>query len=506
MDALWNDFWANGITNPITVIEQISFLIFAKLLDVQESRRESMAKRLNKPLSDEDRVFPEHKKHLRWSEFRHEGGERMMGIVRDELFPFFRRELKQRNPLARYLEDAQFMIQREELLVKAVNQIEDLRLTDGDTKGDLYEHMLGKLGTAGVAGQFRTPRHIIQAMVEMMDPKPTELIGDPACGTGGFLIETLQYLHRKFTSPELVIKEEDGAVFYPGDKLEPYKDHINNKMLTGFDFDATMLRIGAMNLLLHDVTSPSIHYQDTLGNNFNERFPREADGYFDVILANPPFKGSIDAENIHPNLRSVVKTTKTELLFLNLMVRMLKVGGRAAVIVPDGVLFGSSRAHVGVRKMLVEENQLEAMISLPSGVFKPYAGVSTAILIFSKGGQTEKVWFYGVANDGLSLDDKRDPLPDFLDKEGKIPGNDLPDVVERWKKRDPNEEPNFEAKSFHVSADQIRENKYDLSYNRYHEEKHVAEETEEPKEIIRKLRTLEKEISDDLDQLEGMLG
>lgn len=382
-------------------------------------------------------------------------------------------------------------------MVTAVNLIEELPLTQGDVKGDLYEYMLGKLTTAGIAGQFRTPRHIIAAMVQMLDPKPTEIVGDPACGTAGFLVSVMEYLTRKYTSEKMVWVDEEGQKHYPGDLLEPHRDHIQNKMFQGFDFDQTMLRIAAMNLLLHDIESPCINYQDTLSNGFVEKYPAESEDYFDVILANPPFKGNIDNDTVHSSLRSKVKTTKTELLFVALILRMLKTGGRAAVIVPDGVLFGSSNAHTGIRQMLVEENQLEAVISLPSGVFKPYAGVSTAILVFSKGGRTDNVWFYKVERDGFSLDDKRTKLPDGQ--------NDLPDLIARWGQRDSKHKSDRTGQYFFVPVEEIRGNKFDLSVNRYREVAHEEIDHVSPKELIAELTAIEDEIKQGLADLEEML-
>ena len=354
-----------------------------------------------------------------------------------------------------------------------------------------------KLTTAGIAGQFRTPRHIIAAMVQMLDPKPTEIVGDPACGTAGFLVEVMLYLLKKYTSEKMVYVDDEGEKHYPGDLLEPHRDHIQNRMFNGFDFDSTMLRIAAMNLLLHDIESPCINYQDTLSNSFVEKYPTEAEDYFDVILANPPFKGSIDGDSVHASLRSKVKTTKTELLFLVLIVRMLKIGGRAAVIVPDGVLFSSSNAHTGIRQMLVDENQLEGVISLPSGVFKPYAGVSTAILVFTKGGRTDNVWFYKVERDGYTLDDKRTQLP--------ADQNDLPDLVQRWAKRDAKIKNDLSARHFFVSAQQIRDNDYDLSVNRYREITHQEIDHTPPKRLITELNELEGEILSGINDLEAML-
>ena len=312
----------------------------------------------------------------------------MLPLVRDKVFPHFRKTTAAGTVFAEFMKDAQLMIQKPALLVKAINMIDQLPLTEGDAKGDLYEYLLSKLTTAGINGQFRTPRHIFRLMVELLDPKPNEVIADPSCGTGGFLVQTMQYLLETYTSPGGVIEETDPETgrtekLFTGDLLEDYRDHIRGGMFHGFDFDATMLRIAAMNLILHGIDAPDIHYQDTLSGSFSDRFPGAAADAFDVILANPPFKGMLDFEDVHPSLLRQVKTKKTELLFLVLILRMLKVGGRSATIVPDGVLFGSSNAHINLRRLLLDQNQLEAVISLPSGVFKPYAGVSTGILVFT---------------------------------------------------------------------------------------------------------------------------
>lgn len=493
IDALWLEFHSGGITNPITVIEQISYLMFARLLDIAEDREEKRAARLNKSFQG---VFPADRQNLRWKNFRHLGGAEMLDVVRDELFPFLRSSLEHRSALGKFLKDANCLIPSGSLLSRAVNAIEELPLTQGDTKGDLYEYLLGKLSTAGIAGQFRTPRHIIRAMVEVLDPKPSDTICDPACGTAGFLIGTMEYLKEKYSTPSLVETDEEGNRHYPGDLLEPYREHIQGDMMHGFDFDATMLRIAAMNLLLHGIEHPAIAYQDTLGSNFSEKHPRDSHDRFDVILANPPFKGTLDLENIDPALKSKVKTKKSELLFLVLIMQMLKMGGRAAVIVPDGVLFGSSQAHLGVRKLLVDDNQLEGVISLPAGVFKPYAGVSTAILVFTKGGRTDEVWFYDVQGDGFSLDDKRTPKPDT---------NDLPDMVARWNKRNPKKESDRSEQHFFVPVKDIRANKYDLSLNRYKETKYEEASYDPPKTILGRMRELEHAILKDIDELEGML-
>lgn len=491
IDKLWTDFWTGGITNPLTVIEQISFLMFSRLLDVAEARKEKQALRTKK---DFDAVFRKDQQHLRWSHFKNLKGDIMLPLIRDEVFKHFK-ELSGHSSLGAYMKDAQFMIQKPSLLVSAVNMIEALPLTEGDTKGDLYEYLLSKLTTAGINGQFRTPRHIIRLMVRLLDPKPDEVIADPACGTGGFLVGVMEYLLEKYTSKDGIITHENGDKTYSGDLLTPYNKHIQSNMFHGFDFDSTMLRIAAMNLMLHGVSDPDIHYQDTLANSFPEKFSKQASDHFDVILANPPFKGSLDDGDVHPSLTSKVKTKKTELLFVTLILRMLKLGGRSATIVPDGVLFGSSKAHTALRKSLVDENQLEAVISLPSGVFKPYAGVSTAILVFTKGGQTDHVFFYGVENDGYSLDDKRT----------KIDYDDLPDVLKTYQKRNPKKDTDRTQKHFCVPVKDIKGNKYDLSFSRYRETVHEEVKYDKPKDILKRLKALENDIQKDLSELEGML-
>ena len=413
------------------------------------------------------------------------------------------------------------MINKPSLLSSAVTMINDLPLNRGDTKGDLYEYLLSKLTTAGINGQFRTPRHIIRLMADMLlegnhDEALTWTVGDPACGTGGFPIGFLESLIEHFTSEDGRIEEEvevvddkgkptgetKTEVTFTGDKLSPEAwKHISEKMFVGFDFDVTMLRIAAMNLMLHGVDKPSIYYQDTLSSGFSEKYPKMASESLDVVLANPPFKGSLDYDDVDSSLIGKVKTKKTELLFLVLILRLLKLGGRCAVVVPDGVSFGSSKAHKELRKMLVEENQLEAVVNLPSGVFKPYAGVSTAILIFTKGGQTDDVVFFNIEKDGFSLDDKRDPRPEE---------NDLPMVRDQWAKwLDRKSKRGFSDRKktcFCVPKKEIADNGYDLSLNRYKETVYEEIEYDPPKVIIDRLRKLEKEIAQDLDELEAMLG
>lgn len=505
IDSLWTDFWTGGITNPLTVIEQITFLMYSRLLDMKERADEKRASLTGQAFT---RRFGDDEQDCRWETWRHYGSEKMLPHVRDRVFPHFRR-LAERSTgndslFASFMKDAQLMIQKETLLSKAVAAVGDLPLERGDTKGDLYEYLLSKLTTAGINGQFRTPRHIIRLMVELMQPQPTDRICDPSCGTAGFLVEAYDYLLREHTSEagkhvELVDGEEH--ITYSGDLLaqQGHRAHVDRDMFHAYDFDATMLRIASMNLVMHGVGEPDVHYQDTLSQSFEERHPNGSKGAFDLILANPPFKGSLDEQDVAPDLLRVVKTKKTELLFIALILRMLKIGGRSATIVPDGVLFGSSKAHVQLRQHLIENNQLEAIISLPSGVFKPYAGVSTAIIIFAKGGVTEKVFFYDLQSDGYTLDDKRTQIGD-----GK---GDLPDVLANYRQwckgmvdlKDRN------AKAFEVSVDDVRARNYDLSINRYAVKPHEAQITVDPRKILGDLVKLEADIQRELSELDGML-
>ncbi len=524
IDKLWEEFWTGGITNPLTVIEQITFLMYARLLDMNETSDEKKSARTKKPFNQR---FNAKQQHLRWQNLIHiESAEALLKTIRDELFPYFKNTANGNSLFAEFMKDAQLMVQKPSLLVKAVAMINELPLDKTDTKGDLYEYLLSKLTTAGINGQFRTPRHIIRAMVEMMDPVATDRICDPACGTAGFLSTAYEFILEKYSSAEGTVEEElldaDGhplqddkgkpltQKLYTGDLLAGHRKHVDTDMFHGFDFDATMLRIAAMNLVMHGVAEPDIHYQDTLSQNFSENHARAANEGFDLILANPPFKGSLDEEDVAPELLRVVKTKKTELLFVALILRMLNTGGRAAVIVPDGVLFGSSNAHQQLRAELIDNNQLEGIVSLPSGVFKPYAGVSTAIIIFTKGGSTERVWFYDLLADGFSLDDKRTPL------KGEN-SNDLPDAIAQWKKYRALIDKNSRAatiekqfgdkkqKAFVVDAELIKEQKYDLSINRYKEVVYEEQSYAPPKEILKQLKKLEQEILEDLNDLEAML-
>jgi type I restriction enzyme M protein len=501
IDSLWLDFFVGGITNPLTVIEQITYLMFCRLLDHAESVKERRAAKLRKPYKS---LYPTNKPLVRWSGFsRIESAEKMLEVVRDAVFPFLRK-LGEHDPRAgQYMKDATLMIVSPALLYKAVGTIGRLPL-EGDRKGDLYEYVLSKLSTAGINGQFRTPRHVIQCMVDLLEPRPDQVIGDPACGTGGFLVAVMEYLYHNYTSPGGILAEDDPEApdgkrkIYTGDLLEGRIDHVRKRMLYGFDFDVTMLRIGAMNLMLHGIDSPNIFYQNTLSPSFFDRYPEQARDAFDMILANPPFAGNVDDNDIEPTLTRLTKTRKTELLFVALILRMLKPAGRAAVIVPHGVLFGGSKAHLSLRKHLVDENQLEGVIALPGGVFKPYAGVATAILVFTKSGKTEQVWFYDVENDGRSLDDKRTLLDDH--------DGDLKDVREKWAVREKRKPKERTAKCFVVPAAEIHDNGYDLTLTRYREAVHEEVRHEAPASILARLEKIEEEILDQLRNLNRKLG
>ena len=478
VDRVWESFWSGGIANPLTVIEQITYLLFAKRLDDLHTAREKKANLLKKPI--EDPIFSDDQDHLRWSRFKDFEAEKMHETFRDEVFPFIK-GLNQDtgSAFARSMKDAVFIIPRPSLLSGVVDLISEIPMDDRDTKGDLYEYMLGKIATAGQNGQFRTPRHIIRMMVEMMEPTPKDVIGDPACGTCGFLVEAGEYLREHPNHKKLLHNKK---------QLE----HFNSGMFHGNDFDHTMLRIGAMNMMLHGIELPNLGGDDSLSQDADAVRER-----YSLILANPPFKGSLNYDETAKDLLQMCKTKKTELLFLALFLAQLKSGGRCAAIVPDGVLFGSSNAHKKIRKEIVDGHKLEAVIDMPSGVFKPYAGVSTAILIFTKtsSGGTDHVWFYHMTADGLSLDDKRE----------KVEANDIPDVLEKWKQRDPEAENDRKAKSFFVPVEEIRENKYDLSINRYKEIEYEEVEYDPPLVILDKLEALEAEIAGDLKELREMV-
>lgn len=484
IDRIWDTMWAGGIANPLSVIEQLTYLLFIKRLDELQTLKENKASRTGKPI--EDPIFQKGQDHLRWSRFKETAPEQMFETVRNEVFPFIKslgsnghEDPERTSTYTHHMRDALFMMPTPRVLANVVDQLDSIDMDDRDTKGDLYEYMLGKIASAGQAGQFRTPRHIIKLMVEMTAPTPKDVICDPACGTAGFLIAASEYL-----------VDHHSDVIY---KSEESRKKFNSGTFHGYDFDSTMLRIGSMNMLLHGVENPDIRYRDSLAQSAKDDAER-----FTLVLANPPFAGSLDTESIAKDLQQVVKTKKTELLFLALFLRLLQTGGRAAVIVPDGVLFGSSTAHKTLRKKLVEEQKLDAIISMPSGVFKPYAGVSTAILLFTKtnSGGTDEVWFYDMKSDGFSLDDKRNPQPDK---------SDLPDIISRWQSRSEEKSRLRTDQSFLVPKAEIAANHYDLSINRYKEMAYEAVEHEAPGVILARLTKLEEEIAAGRKELEMML-
>lgn len=487
IDSLWETFWTGGLTNPLSVIEQITYLMFIRDLDDTDNLRGKEALMLGLPyksLFDGEFSVGEKKMpgtQFKWSVFRDLPAANMFEIVQNGVFPFIKNlHADKDSAYSKYMGDAIFMIPTAQKLSQIVDQMDgiyDSGLTDKDTRGDVYEYLLSKLATAGTNGQFRTPRHIIRMMVELMAPGPDEVICDPACGTSGFLVAAGEYLREKH-------KDE---IFFNKER----KAHYNNAMFTGYDMDRTMLRIGAMNMMTHGVDNPNIEYRDSLSDQNTDT------GKFSMILANPPFKGSLDYDIVSTDLLKVCKTKKTELLFLALFLRMLKVGGRCACIVPDGVLFGSSTAHKAIRKALVEDNRLEAVISMPSGVFKPYAGVSTGILIFTKTGHggTDKVWFYDMTADGFTLDDRRTPVAD----------NDIPDIIARFHDLAGEEERERTEKSFFVPKDEIVGNGYDLSINKYKKTEYKAVEYASTAEIMAQLNELEMEITAELEKLEELL-
>jgi type I restriction enzyme M protein len=479
IDRLWDAFWSGGISNPLEAIEQITYLMFLRRLD-----------------------------DLRWRELVEKDPKTMFAAMSTEVFPWLRKLGGEGSTYAQHMRDARFTIPTPNLLSKAVDILQELpvgaadgvRAGEQDTKGDLYEYMLGKIATAGQNGQFRTPRHIIELMVAMTDPQPDDEICDPACGTAGFLVESARHLGREHLAG------------LAGE--ERHRQHYRHSMFHGFDFDRTMLRIGSMNMLQHGVTDPDIRYRDSLSEGSGDDA-----GRYSLILANPPFAGSLDYETTAKDLQAVVKTKKTELLFLALFLRLLRNGGRAAVIVPDGVLFGSTNVHKGLRKTLVDSHKLDAVVKLPAGVFKPYAGVSTAILFFtktSKADSTDFVWFYEVTADGWSLDDRRSALlpesklamaPRETLTEAEHAKNNLPEVLARWHEREASERRRARTEqSFCVPVEEIRAQGYDLSVNRYKKVVHEEVEYRDPLEILADLEQIEAEIQAGMSELKRVLG
>ncbi|MFQ6865508.1 class I SAM-dependent DNA methyltransferase [Blautia sp.] len=489
IDGLWEIFWTGGITNPLDVVEQMTYLMFIRDLDDSDELhiKESIMLGLSyESIFSEEVVIGERRiagNQLKWRVFHDFPSQKMYNIMQEWVFPFIKSlHGNKESAYARYMGDAIFKIPTPLMLDKIVTAMDEIydqmaQLKQSDTRGDVYEYLLSKLQTAGVNGQFRTPRHIIKMMVELMNPNPDEIICDPACGTSGFLVAASEYL--KENKKEEVLFDRKN------------KEHYMNHMFHGFDMDRTMLRIGAMNMMTHGVANPNIEYRDSLSDQNPDREK------YSLILANPPFKGSLDYDIVSQDLLKVAKTKKTELLFLVLFLKMLKIGGRCACIVPDGVLFGSSKAHKAIRKELVEENRLEAVISMPSGVFKPYAGVSTAILIFTKTGHggTDKVWFYDMKADGFSLDDKRNPVSE----------NDIPDIIQRYHNLEQEVDRKRTEQSFFVEKKEIVDNGYDLSINKYKEVTYVPIEYPSTQEIMINLHELEMEITKNLAELAELL-
>lgn len=489
VDGIWDVFWAGGLTNPLDVIEQITYLMFIHDLDEADTRRSKESAMLGLPFESifagevevGDRTIDG--TQLKWSVFHDFPAAKMYTTVQEWVFPFIKGlHSDKESAYAKYMGDAIFKVPTPLMLSKVVDKLDEIfadmsKSDNTDVRGDVYEYLLNKIAQSGVNGQFRTPRHIIRMIVDLMQPKADDVICDPACGTSGFLISAGEYLkvnHKK-------------EIFY--DKAK--KDHYMNHMFYGYDTDRTMLRIGAMNMMTHGVDNPFIEYRDSLSDQNQDK------GKYSLILANPPFKGSLDYDIVSTDLLKVCKTKKTELLFLALFLRMLRVGGRCACIVPDGVLFGSSKAHQAIRKEIVEGNRLDAVISMPSGVFKPYAGVSTAVLIFTKtgAGGTDNVWFYDMKADGFSLDDKR----------SEVKENDIPDIIERFQNREAETDRKRTEQSFMVPKKDIVDNAYDLSINKYKEIEYVPVEYPPTEEILGNIKKLEAEIQSELAELESLL-
>lgn len=503
IDKIWTDIWAGGITNPLTVIEQLTYLMFIRSLDEKEIETEEFAHSMGMEADEADLIFPQSAvgQSMRWSKFKDRDSREIFEIISQRVFPAVKKmkygklpdfdengeliEIEEdtesgnsQTAFSKYMDSAVFLIPNAQILQKIITGLDDLYIhdiADLDMQGDLYEYMLGKLSTAGQNGQFRTPKHIREMMVELVAPTPDDIICDPACGTAGFLVSSAEYIRRH----------------YENTMTDEQWENFANKTFSGYDTDYTMLRIAAMNLMLHSITNPDIDYKDSVSkqNNVSNKYT--------VCLANPPFKGTVDAESIHDNLKAITNTKKTELLFLALFLRLMQKGGRCACIVPDGVLFGSSKAHKSIRKELIENHQLKAVISMPSGVFKPYAGVSTAVLVFVKteAGGTENVWFYDMKADGFSLDDKR----------SEIAENDIPDIIARFHNLDGETNRERTEQSFFVPKQEIVDNDYDLSINKYKKTEYVAVEYPPTSEIMVEIEDLNKVIETELSELKKML-
>ncbi|NRY60650.1 type I restriction-modification system subunit M [Clostridium beijerinckii] len=479
IDKIWLDIYAGGITQPLTVIEQLTYLMFIRSLDEKEMENESL-----ELLGEEGitKIFPQtdEGQSMRWSKFKDKDSREIYDIVSSKVFPYIKAmNNNEESAFSRYMEDAMFLIPTPQVLQKIITGLDELYEHDIqglDMQGDLYEYMLGKLATAGQNGQFRTPKHIRDLMVRLLEPTPDDKICDPACGTAGFLISSAEFIRKKYENKMTTEQWEK----------------FNGELFSGFDTDRTMLRLSAMNLMLHSISNPNINYADSVSKSNN------IEDEYSIILANPPFTGTVDEEGINDNLKSVCNTKKTELLFLALFIRMLKIGGRCACIVPDGVLFGATKAHKALRKEIVDNQQLQAVISMPSGVFKPYAGVSTAILVFTKtnAGGTDKVFFYDMKSDGFSLDDKRTNLGN---------NGDIKDIIERFHNLEKEVDRKKIDQSFLVNKAEIEENDYDLSINRYKEIEYEKVEYDAPEEIMTRLDELALDISSKMEELRELM-
>lgn len=498
IDKIWKEFWQNGMTDPLSIIKQITYLLFIRNLDRQQELKEKQANKLHMPIQDP--IYTEEQRDLRWNVFKDKDPEQMFSLFRKEggVFDFIKSIGQKGGLFAETMRFANFDINSPKLLDRVVQMIDTLKIDDRDSKGDVYEYLLSKLATAGINGQFRTPKHIIRLMVDLLQPKTDELVCDPAAGTAGFLVGVVEYLRDNYPDE-----------FYK----RAFRKHFNNGMFSGFESDNTMVGISAMNLQMHGIDNPKLQYMDALSNDNTVK------DKFSLVLANPPFSGSADYDGIELSLKKALslgktaKTAKTELLFLALMLRMLKPGGRCAVIVPAGVLFGSTKSHKAIRKQLVDDHQLQAVISMPSGVFKPYTGVATAILIFTKTGTggTEKVWFYDMKADGLSLDDKREPLGKVNEatneRTATVEENNLPDIIAKFhaiRNGEELEQPRT-GQHFFVTADEIRKEAYNLSFNLYQEVVYEEVKFDPPKDIIERIGNLDKERAKILKDLEGLL-
>lgn len=478
IDRVWDAFHSGGLSNPLSVIEQITYLLFLKMLDEQQTKKEEDALLFENEIQNP--IYVDSEKHLRWKNFKNLSPEEMYELFRKEngVFDFMKNYGGKSKAFSKFMKNASFMIPTPRLLVQVVDMLDDIVMKDTDTKGDVYEYMLSKIATAGQNGQFRTPRHITKMMVELMKPTPEDIICDPSAGSCGFLVSSLEYVQEH----------------YANELTQPQvQEHYNNQMFMGMEFDPTMIRIGAMNLISHGIANPRLIDVDSLSQH-NADFDNQAS----LILANPPFKGSLDKESVDDSILKIVDTKQTELLFLALMIRGLKIGGRCAVIIPDGVLFGSQKAHKMIRKEIIENHNLEAVISMPSGVFQPYAGVSTAILIFTKtgAGGTDQVWFYDMKADGYSLDKKRNAIDQ----------NDIPDIIARYHNREAETQRTRTEQSFLVPKEEIVNNAYDLSISRYKEVIYEQKNYEKPENIIANIQKLDQERQQLIKELALLMG